>query len=81
MTSGDDGPIELQLPDGGQALMTFEDEAARLGADGIELVGVLVRADGSERDVERAIRAEADGLGLTCESSSEHPTVIVIRRG
>ncbi len=81
MTSGEDGPIELQLPDGGQILMTFEDDAARNGEDGVELVGALVRADGSERDIERAIRAEAGGLGLTCESSSEHPTVIVIRRG
>ena len=81
MASGDEGPIELQLPDGGHVVMSFEDDRARQGDEGVELVGALVRADGSERDIERAIRERAEGLGLRCETSSEHPTAILIRRG
>jgi hypothetical protein len=79
--SGDDGPIELHLPDGGHVIMTIDDATIRCSADCDELIGVLVRADGSEHDVERAVIAEAHALGLRCTSStSQHPTVLVIAR-
>ena len=75
-----DDPIELHLPDGGHVIVAFEDAATRLGEDGDEFVDTLLHADGSERDVERAIRTQAEGLGLGCYSTSQHPTRIVIRR-
>lgn len=74
-------PIEVILADGGRVIVTIEDAATRLGSDGDDLVAVLVQADGSERDLERAIRAEASALGLDFASSAtDHPTVIVVRR-
>jgi hypothetical protein len=74
-------PIEVILADGGHVIVTIEDAATRIGSDGDDLVAVLVQADGSERDLERAIQAEATELGLDFASSaSDHPTVIVVRR-
>ncbi len=74
-------PIEVHLADGGHVIVSITDAPTRLGSDADDLVAVLVQTDGSERDVERAIRAEATELGLDCASSAtDHPTIIVIRR-
>lgn len=73
--------IELHLPDGGHVVMSIEDPAARSSGICDDLVQVLVRAEGTERDVERTIRAEAAVLGLDCSSSTmDHSTLIVVRQ-
>jgi hypothetical protein len=77
----DGAPIEVHLEDGGQVILEIEDPATRLGEDADRLIGTLLRADGSEHDVERAIASEADELGLHCVTApGEHPTVLVLRR-
>jgi hypothetical protein len=74
-------PIEVLMADGGSVILSIDDAVTRLGRDGDDLVAALIRADGSEQDLERALRAEATVLGLDCASSAtDHPTVIVIRR-
>jgi hypothetical protein len=80
-TRWDDAPIEIHLEDGGHVILTIEDPAARVGEDADRLIGTLLRVDGSEHDVERAIASEADELGLRCVAApGEHPTVLVLRR-
>jgi hypothetical protein len=75
---GDDGPIELHLPDGGHVIVSFADDIARV--DGSGVIDTLLTGD-SERDVERAIVDDLKGSELTCSVSAEHhPTVIVIGR-
>jgi hypothetical protein len=74
-------PIEVHLADGGHVIVSITDAPTRHGSEADDLVAVLVQTDGSERDVERAIRAEATELGLDCASSTtDHPTIIVIGR-
>jgi hypothetical protein len=81
VTAGDDGPIELHLADGGHVILAIEDPAMRASADGDRLVEILVRADGSEHDVERAIQEVAEGLGLSCVPSlGHHATILTIQR-
>jgi hypothetical protein len=75
--SGDDGPIELHLPDGGHVIVSFADPLAR--ADGDGMVETLLSGD-TERDVERAIVGDLEGSELSCSVSRDHPTVIVIGR-
>jgi hypothetical protein len=75
--NGDDGPIEVHLPDGGHVVVSFADDAIR--ADG-SLVDTLLTGN-TERDVERAIVGDLEGSDLTCSVSRDHhPTVIVIGR-
>jgi hypothetical protein len=79
-TAAGHGAIELHLADGGQVVLTIDEAAARSGVDCDGLIEVLLRVDGSEQDVERAIQAAAEDLGLHCVSSSRHPTIVVIER-
>ena len=74
---GDDGPIEVHLPDGGHVIVAIEDRTIRSGAACDELIHALVWTDGSEQDIERAIVAEAQALGLRCTTSSGHHSTIV----
>ena len=77
----DSGPIEVHLPDGGHLTLAFDGTDADLGSDGDDLIPTLLRTDGSERDVEQAIRAQASEMGLDCATSTgRHSTSIVIRR-
>jgi hypothetical protein len=79
-TAGD-GAIELHLADGGRVIVAIEDEATRSSAECDDLIVTLLRVDGSEQDVERAIQAEAEDLGLhSVPSGRRHPTVITIER-
>ena len=72
-------PIELHLADGGHVIVAFTDPAARDGAIGDAFVAAILKVDGGERDVERAICDEASELGLRCATStSRNPTVLVI---
>ena len=76
--TGDDGPIELHLPDGGHVIVTFADEAARLDGSGVD--NTLLTGE-TERDVERAIVDDLKDTELTCSVSADHhPTVIAIGR-
>ena len=78
---GVDHPIELHLPDGGHVVLMIEDVPTRLSSDCDRLIETLLRVDGAEHDVERAIRADADAMGLRCATSGgHHPTVISLRR-
>ncbi|MEA2518871.1 MAG: hypothetical protein QOF49_951 [Chloroflexota bacterium] len=73
--------IELHLPDGGHLIVSIEDAATRHSPDCDQLIGTLLRADGGEHEVERAIVETASGLGLVCIPSTEHhPTTVSIRR-
>ena len=78
---GDDGPIEVHLPDGGHVIVAIEDRTIRRSAVCDELIRTLVWTDGSEHDVERAIVAEAQALGLRCTTSSGHHSTIVAIAG
>jgi hypothetical protein len=79
--SGDPNAIELHLPDGGHVILSIEDPVTRLGADGDQLIDVLIHTEGAECDVERALTGTAERLDLRCVSStSQHPTVIAILR-
>ena len=74
---GDDGPIEVHLPDGGHVIVAIQDRAIRSSAVCDELIHTLVWTDGSEHDIERAIVAEAQAFGLRCTTSSGHHSTIV----
>ena len=74
---GDDGPIEVHLPDGGHVIVAIEDRTIRCSAVCDELIHTLVWTDGSEQDIERAIVAQAQALGLRCTTSSGHHSTIV----
>ena len=75
--TGDHGPIEVHLPDGGHVIVSFADAAV---ADSGGVVDTLLTGD-TERDVERAIVDDLKGSDLTCTvSPGHHPTVIVIGR-
>jgi hypothetical protein len=76
---GGDDAIEVHLPDGGHVIIAMEDQATRQSGFCDELIPALLAADGSEHDIEEAILAQAGRLGLHCDSSSSHPTVIVVR--
>ncbi|HEY7970674.1 MAG TPA: hypothetical protein VID95_11820 [Candidatus Limnocylindrales bacterium] len=76
--TGDHGPIELHLPDGGHVIVSFADPIAVADSSGV--VDTLLSGD-TERDVERAIVDDLKGSNLTCTvSDGHHPTVIVIGR-
>jgi hypothetical protein len=78
---GDDHAIELHLPDGGHVILTIEDSTTRLGDAADQLIGTLLKADGGEHEIERALVATAGTLGLVCSvSTHHHPTVLSIRR-
>lgn len=74
---GDDGPIEVHLPDGGHVIVAIEDRTIRSSAVCDELIRALVWTDGSEHDIEREIVAEAQSFGLRCTTSSGHHSTIV----
>jgi hypothetical protein len=78
-----DQPLEVLLEDGGHVIVAFTDRACRRQAAD-PIAELLVVAEGSERDLEDAIRAEAADLGLASSSSpTRHPTVVLVggRRG
>ena len=78
----DDGPIEVHLPDGGHLIVAIEDHTIRTSAVCDELIRALVWTDGSEHDIERAVVAEAQALGLRCTTSSgHHSTIVAIAAG
>ena len=80
-TAGDAAPIEIHLPDGGHLILSIEDRLTRLTADGDPLIETVLRAGGSEQELEREIQATAAQLGLRCQASTtRHPTVLIIRR-
>jgi hypothetical protein len=74
-----EAPIHAYLPDGGHVVVEFADVESRITAAD-HVVDVLVAIDdGSERDLEDAIRSEADELGLrTSTSGARHPTVMLV---
>jgi hypothetical protein len=78
---GDDHAIELHLPDGGHVIVSIEDATSALDVAADQLIATLLRADGGEHEVERALVETARALGLVCIASTEHhPTVLSIRR-
>jgi hypothetical protein len=71
-------PIEIHLADGGRIVVAFADVRARVRASD-QLIETILRADGSEHEVERAIEDDLRALGLRCRcSTGRSPTVIVI---
>jgi hypothetical protein len=78
--SVDSHPLEAHFPDGGHVIVTFRGDADRLSAECDELIQTLLRADGSESEIVRAIRACAEDLGLKVTSTGQHPTVITVAR-
>lgn len=73
-----DEPIEVHLADGGCVIVTFADSGTRLLASD-QLIDTILRIDGSENDVERAIEDDIRALGLSCTCSTvRRPTTIVI---
>jgi hypothetical protein len=76
------GPIDVHLADGGHVIVDFEDPIAVEGPAGDAILGALIHAEGSERDLEQAIVAEARVCGLTASvSTARHPTTVVIESG
>jgi hypothetical protein len=72
-------PIEVHLADGGQVVVAFAD--ARTEADPAcdRIVAELIHADGTERDLERAVVERAVEAGLSATVSvTRHPTVVRI---
>jgi hypothetical protein len=67
--AGDQGPVEVHLPDGGRVIVTGSVEA---------VLDAVVHATGTEADVEDAIRHEAEEQGLSCTASSGGPRVVVV---
>ena len=71
-------PLEVHLADGGRIVVSFADAGSRLLASD-QLIDTILRIDGTEHDVERAIEDDIRALGLTCTcSTGRSPTVIVI---
>lgn len=77
---GESAPLEVRLSDGGHVIVAFADVPTRVVAADA-MAEIVVATDGSEQDLEEAIEARAETLGLACTcSSSRHPTVIMVRR-
>jgi hypothetical protein len=72
-----DGPIEVHLPDGGHVVLAFADAGTRLGV-GDRLIATLLRADGSEDDVGRAIQEDLRELGLQCTCSTDLGATLIV---
>jgi len=68
----DNGPVEVHLPDGGRVLVSGSIDA---------VLQAVVHASGTEADVEAAIRAEAETLGISCSASGRQPTVLTVGKG
>jgi len=66
---GDNGPVEVHLPDGGRVIVSGSVDA---------VLDALVHASGTEADVEDAVRSEAEENGLSCTASGARPTVLVV---
>jgi hypothetical protein len=70
--TGESGPVEVHLPDGGRVAVTGEIDA---------VLDALVHASGSEADVQDAIREEAEAHGLSCSTAgSAGATILVVDR-
>jgi hypothetical protein len=70
--SGENGPVEVHLPDGGHLLV-----AGRVD----DVLEALVHASGNEADLEAAIRDEAEAQGLSCSTSGAgRATILVVGR-
>jgi hypothetical protein len=67
--AGEQGPVEVHLPDGGRVIVTGSIEA---------VLHAVVHATGTEADVEDAIRQEAEEQGLSCTASNGGPRVLVV---
>jgi len=66
--AGDNGPVEVHLPDGGRVTITGEIEA---------VIEAVVHATGGEADVEEAIRREAELQGLRCTTTGRRDRTVV----
>jgi hypothetical protein len=67
--TGEQGPVEVHLPDGGRIIVTGSVDS---------VLDAVVHASGSEADVEDAIRSQAEEQGLSCTTASGGPTVLVV---
>jgi hypothetical protein len=67
--TGDNGPVEVHLPDGGHVIVTGSVDS---------VLEAVVHASGSESDVEDAIRHEAEEQGLSCTASTRRPRVLTV---
>ena len=72
-----EGPIEVHLPDGGHVVLAFADAGTRLGV-GDRMIATVLRVDGSEHDVERAIQDELRELGLPCTCSTDPTSTVIV---
>jgi len=72
-----DGPIEVHLPDGGHVVLAFTDPGTRVGV-GDQLIATMLRVDGSEHDVERALQSDLRELGLHCTCSTEPGSIRIV---
>ncbi|HET7473367.1 MAG TPA: hypothetical protein VFJ71_09600 [Candidatus Limnocylindrales bacterium] len=73
--------VDVHLEDGGNVVVTFED-ADVVDHVGDAVIDVLVHTSGGERDLERAVTATVEGLGLQVRPhSSRRPTILDIERG
>ena len=71
-------PIEIHLADGGRVVVAFANARSRVQASD-QLIEAILRAEGSEHDVERAIEDGILAIGMPCRcSTGRSPTVIVI---
>jgi hypothetical protein len=76
------GPIDVHLADGGHVIVDFDDSVVIEGPARDAIVAALIRAEGSEHDLEQAIVAEARVCGLVASvSTAHHPTTVVIEMG
>ena len=76
----DETPMEVDLPDGGRLIVSFADDEARSCEGASEIAAALIRVDGSEGELERAVVDEAERHGLRCSvSGSRHPTTVVVQ--
>jgi hypothetical protein len=74
-----EAPMEVDFPDGGRLIVTFADDGARYGDGANDIATALIRVDGSESELERAVVDEAGRHGLRCSvSGSRHPTTVVV---
>ena len=76
------GPIAVHLADGGHDIVDFEDPGAGDSPAGDGIISALIHAEGSERDLEQAIVAQARAGGFVASvSAAHHPTTVVIESG
>jgi hypothetical protein len=74
-------PIDVRLPDGGHVIVAIDESADDEVDEADGILSVLLTADGSEADLERALVDEAEHYGLTASrlGRSGATTTVVIR--